>query len=90
VREYAPDARVVAPEVSMLQDLLALPSTDWLRHVLIVTGSADEVASFQTASAGLGAIPWVSLDLDLGGPVATEPKVRFSSRRRCSEGRATA
>ncbi len=28
--------------------------------------------------------------LALGGPVATEPKVRFNPRRRCSEGRAAA
>jgi hypothetical protein len=56
---------VIAPEASKLGDSLALPNTDWLRHVLIVTGPADDVATFQTAASGLGAIPWVSPDLDL-------------------------
>jgi hypothetical protein len=46
-------------------DALALPNTDWLRHILVVTGSADEVTSFQAAAGGEGAIPWVSPDLDL-------------------------
>jgi hypothetical protein len=46
-------------------DALSLPNTDWLRHVLIVSGPAEDVATFQTAAAGLGAIPWLSPDLDL-------------------------
>jgi hypothetical protein len=46
-------------------DALSLPNTDWLRHVLIVSGPAEDVATFQMAAAGLGAIPWLSPDLDL-------------------------
>jgi hypothetical protein len=63
--DYAQGARVIAPEIATRKDPLALPSTDWLGHVLIVTGSADAGASFQTVAAGSGAIPWVSPDLDL-------------------------
>ncbi|WP_284943625.1 hypothetical protein [Acidisoma cladoniae] len=46
-------------------DALSLPNTDWLRHVLIVSGPAEAVATFQIAAAGLGAVPWLSPDLDL-------------------------
>jgi hypothetical protein len=49
----------------MAEPAFALPNTDWLRHVLIITGPADDVATFQTAASGAGAIPWVSPDLDL-------------------------
>jgi hypothetical protein len=33
--------------------------------MLIITGPADDVATFQAAASGVGAIPWVSPDLDL-------------------------
>jgi hypothetical protein len=49
----------------MAEPAFALPHTDWLRHMLIITGPADDVATFQTAASGVGAIPWVSPDLDL-------------------------
>jgi hypothetical protein len=45
-------------------DALAPPHTDWLRHTLIVTGPADEVAGLQAAARGAGAIPWHYPDLD--------------------------
>ena len=37
---------------------------DWLRHDLIVTGPAPDVAALRQAAAGAGAIPWVYPDLD--------------------------
>ena len=49
---------MIAPHTSGPEDPLALPHTDWLRHVLIVTGPADDVATFQTVASGVGAIPW--------------------------------
>jgi hypothetical protein len=67
VRDYAQSARLIAPDASKPSDSLALRHTDWLRHVLIVTGPADDMATFQTAVSGLGAIPWLSPDLDLLG-----------------------
>ncbi|WP_158745246.1 hypothetical protein [Acidisphaera sp. L21] len=63
--DYAQGARGIAPEAATRNDPLALTSTDWLRHNLIVTGSADAVTSFRTAASGASAIPWVSPDLDL-------------------------
>lgn len=49
--------------------------TDWLRHVLRVSGPAAEMAAFRAAAAGAAAIPW-HLDLDheearLFAPMAT-------------------
>jgi hypothetical protein len=51
------------------------PHTDWLRHVLTVSGPATTVAAFRDAAMGAGAIPW-HLDLDheaarLLAPMAT-------------------
>jgi hypothetical protein len=43
---------------------LAPPHTDWLRHDLIVTGPALDVAALRRAAAGAGVIPWVYPDLD--------------------------
>ena len=65
MRDYAQGERVNAHDPSKPHDLLALPSTDWLRHILIVTGPAEDVATFQTAASGAGAIPWMSPDLEL-------------------------
>ena len=51
-------------------------TTDWLRHVLRISGPAAEVVRFQAAARGAAAIPW-HLDLDheearLLGPMVTE------------------
>ena len=46
-------------------DALEPASTDWLRHVLTVTGPAHDIDAFQKAAAGAGAIPWVYPDLEL-------------------------
>ncbi len=43
---------------------LAPPHTDWLRHDLIVTGPAPDVALLRATAAGAGAIPWAYPDLD--------------------------
>lgn len=43
---------------------LAPPHTDWLRHVLIVTGPVPDVTALRGAAAGAGAIPWAYPDLD--------------------------
>jgi hypothetical protein len=43
---------------------LALPHTDWLRHDLVVSGPAADVAALRGAAAGAGAIPWAYPDLD--------------------------
>jgi hypothetical protein len=37
---------------------LALPSPDWLKHRLTVSGPAAELAAFQAAAAGPGVVPW--------------------------------
>lgn len=46
------------------ENALALPHTDWLRHDLVITGPAPDVAALRQAAAGGGAIPWAGLDLD--------------------------
>jgi hypothetical protein len=46
-------------------DALRLPHTDWLRHELVITGAPSELAAFEVAAAGAGAIPWEHPDLDL-------------------------
>ena len=56
---------MIGSGASQRGDPLALPHTDWLRHLLIVTGPTEDVATFQSAAVGPGAIPWVSPDLDL-------------------------
>ncbi|MBW4023840.1 MAG: hypothetical protein HIU92_12030 [Proteobacteria bacterium] len=45
-------------------DPMALPSTDWLRHTLAVTGPAEDVARLAAAAEGSGVIPWFYPDLD--------------------------
>ncbi len=55
---------------------LAPAHTDWLRHELVVSGPAEEVAAFRAAALGASAIPW-HLDLDaeearLLAPMATQ------------------
>ena len=42
-----------------------LPQTDWLRHDLIISGAAADVAALQDAACGAGAIPWGDPDPDL-------------------------
>ena len=39
-------------------DVLCLPSPDWLKHRLTVTGPTAALAMFQDAAAGPGVIPW--------------------------------
>jgi hypothetical protein len=46
-------------------DALRLLHTDWLRHELVITGAPSELAAFEAAAAGAGAIPWEYPDLDL-------------------------
>src|ERR1700722_2867906 len=46
-------------------DALSLPTPDWLRHDLLVSGPTDDVEMFKKTAAGAGAIPWVYPDLDL-------------------------
>ena len=45
-------------------DPLGPPHTDWLRHDLIVSGPAGDVAALRDAAAGAGAIPWHYPDAD--------------------------
>lgn len=47
------------------RDPLSPPSTDWLRHDLVVSGPAADVATLRDAAAGAGAIPWTCSDDDL-------------------------
>ncbi|MBO1074660.1 hypothetical protein [Roseomonas marmotae] len=47
-----------------LEEIQAPPHTDWLRHLLTISGPAAEMARFRVAAAGAGVIPWV---LDLAG-----------------------
>ncbi len=42
----------------------SLPTPDWLRHELVVTGPAEAVAALREAAAGAGGIPWAYPDLD--------------------------
>jgi hypothetical protein len=46
------------------RDALALPHPDWLRHELVVTGTAASIAEFRLAASGPGGIPWAYSDLD--------------------------
>jgi hypothetical protein len=46
-------------------DALRLAHTDWLPHELVITGAPSELAEFEAAAAGAGAIPWEYPDLDL-------------------------
>jgi len=46
-------------------DVLCLPSPDWLKHRLTVTGPSAELAAFQDAAAGPGVIPWCQSVADL-------------------------
>jgi hypothetical protein len=45
-------------------DALRPPHTDWLRHELVITGAPSELAAFEAAAAGAGAIPWEYPNLD--------------------------
>ncbi len=42
---------------------LRLAHTDWLHHLLTISGTASDVAAWRTQAAGSGMIPW-HLDLD--------------------------
>ena len=46
-------------------DVPCLPSPDWLKHRLTVTGPTAELAAFQDAAAGPGVIPWCQSVADL-------------------------
>ncbi|MBC9176844.1 hypothetical protein [Pseudoroseomonas ludipueritiae] len=72
-----------APEV------LAPAHTDWLRHLLTVSGPAEPMGRFRAAAAGPGIIPWV-LDLpgmeedwllQLAAPVDEKPAISLSGAR---------
>ena len=52
-----------ASDAQATTTLLVPAHTDWLRNVLAVTGTTEEVGRFRAAAAGAGVIPWV-LDLD--------------------------
>lgn len=75
-----PDA---APEV------LAPPHTDWLRHLLTISGPAEPMARFRAAAAGPGIIPWM-LDLtgmeedwllQLAAPADEKPAISLAGAR---------
>jgi hypothetical protein len=44
---------------------MAPAQPDWLRHDVLVSGPAADVAAFQAAACGAGAIPWHLPDLSL-------------------------
>jgi len=46
-------------------DALSLPTPDWLRHDLLVSGPTTDVENFQKTASGAGGIPWVYPDLAL-------------------------
>jgi len=46
-------------------EVLCLPSPDWLKHRLTISGPEAELALFQAAAAGPGVIPWQSNVADL-------------------------
>ena len=46
-------------------DALSLPTPDWLRHDLLVSGPSADVEMFKKTAAGTGAIPWVYPDVAL-------------------------
>jgi hypothetical protein len=46
-------------------DALSLPTPDWLRHDLLVSGPSADVDIFKNTAAGAGAIPWLYPDLAL-------------------------
>ena len=52
IRGDAVSAAADAPEV------LCLPSPDWLRHELKVSGPIPDLTAFQVAATGPGVIPW--------------------------------
>lgn len=62
-RSSPPQSHGAWPDRS--QDPLAPPHSDWLRHDLLVSGPAEDVAALRTAAAGAGAIPWHVPDADL-------------------------
>ncbi len=43
---------------------VAAGHTDWLRHGLLVSGPADDVAGLRSAAQGAGAVPWNYPDLE--------------------------
>ena len=61
--DQSPSGRPAARRPSTFEpDPLTLPTTDWLRHDLVVTGPAEEVARFAAAARGAGVIPWTLVD----------------------------
>ena len=58
------EAAVLPPALRPISDSMALPHTDWLRHEMVVTGTAAAIAEFRQAASGPGGIPWAYPDLD--------------------------
>jgi hypothetical protein len=63
--------------------------TDWLRHLLTVSGPAEPMARFRAAAAGSGIVPWV-LDLaameedwllQLAAPAGERPAISLSGAK---------
>ena len=52
------DGKQIAPAPAGEPEALCLPSPDWLRHTLEVSGPTDALAGFRAAAAGVGAVPW--------------------------------
>ena len=48
-----------SPQHGGPENVLCLPSPEWLPHVLTVSGPVADVAAFRRAAAGPGVIPWV-------------------------------
>jgi hypothetical protein len=78
-----PDQPDVAP------DILAPAHTDWLRHILTISGPAEAVRGFCDAAMGPGIIPWV-LDLtrmeedwllQLAAPADEKPAISLSGAK---------
>jgi hypothetical protein len=70
-------------------EVLAPPHTDWLRHLLTVSGPAEPMARFRSAAAGSGIVPWV-LDfagmeedwlLQLAAPAGEQPAISMSGAK---------
>ena len=82
---------ILAPPAppDVLPEMLAPVHTDWLRHLLTVSGPAEPMSRFRAAAAGPGVIPWV-LDLagmeedwllQLAAPADEKPAISLSGAR---------
>lgn len=81
-------AAAPGPEASPA-DTLAPAHTDWLRHLLTISGPAEAMLRFRAAAAGPGVVPWV-LDLasmeedwllQLAVPGEEKPAISLSGAR---------